>query len=165
MAALHDRLPRDGRIRHVRDTAFFTWRYANPTRQHRFLFCDRDGRLEGYLALARWRACRLPNLPFHIVDWVGSSREVRGELLRWALRIARFPEVGMWFATRSPEERAVLEREGFEPTDLGFRERGLPCFLLKRLGPPAPAEQWTIGGGSALDLSRWDIRLIDSMHG
>lgn len=165
MAALHDRLPGDGRIRHVRDAAFFAWRYANPTREHRFLFAEQAGRLEGYLALARWRQCRLPNLPFHIVDWVGSSREAREELVRWALRVARFPEIGMWFATRSREERAFLEGEGFEPTDLEFRERGLPCILLKKLGPPAPPEQWTLGGGSALDLARWDIRLIDSMHG
>jgi GNAT superfamily N-acetyltransferase len=164
MAALIDRLPYDGRIRHVRDAAFFAWRYANPIRQHRFLFYQCDGRLEGYLALARYASARLPILTFHLVDWEGSP-QVKEALLRCAVRAGGFPELGAWTATLSAEDRAMLARAGFVPTELSARARGLPCVLLKKLGPPAAPQTWKLGAENALDLSRWDMRLIYSMHG
>jgi hypothetical protein len=104
-------------------------------------------------------------VPFHVADWEGSSEGVRAELLSTTIRAGRFPELGMWTATLSPESRALLARAGFEPTDLDLRARGMPCVLLKRLGPPVAPDTWTLGGGSALDLSRWDMRLVYSMHG
>src|SRR5262245_35605196 len=37
MADLVTQLGHDGRVRHVRDAAFFAWRYANPLQEYRFL--------------------------------------------------------------------------------------------------------------------------------
>jgi GNAT superfamily N-acetyltransferase len=39
MAELVERVGSDGRIRHVRDREFFTWRFCNPLSRYRFLFC------------------------------------------------------------------------------------------------------------------------------
>jgi GNAT superfamily N-acetyltransferase len=165
MVELITRLPYDGRIRHVRDVTFLTWRYRNPIREHRFFYYERDGRLDGYLVLARWPECQLPTLPFHIVDWEGSDETVRGELLRAAVKTARISELGAWTAGLSPADRALLDHAGFVPTDLDQRERGLPCVMVKKLGSDAPPAAWALGDGRILDSRRWDMRLIYSMRG
>ncbi|MBA3377145.1 MAG: GNAT family N-acetyltransferase [Actinobacteria bacterium] len=77
LADVAGRRPFDGRIRHVRDPAFFEWRFENPSREYRFLLYELDGRLEGFMAIARYHSYHPPTLPFHIVDWEGSSHEVR----------------------------------------------------------------------------------------
>jgi hypothetical protein len=165
MAALIARMPYDGRIRHVRGTRYLTWRYKNPTRQHRFLYHERDGQLDGYLVLARWPECQLPTLPFHIVDWEGTDDVVRADLLRCAVNTAQIAELGMWTAGLSHESRAVLEEAGFVKTDLDQRERGMPCILVKQLGRETPITTWSLGDGSILDAKRWDMRMIYTMRG
>jgi len=165
MAALIARMPYDGRIRHVRGTRYLTWRYKNPTRQHRFLYHERDGQLDGYLVLARWPECQLPTLPFHIVDWEGTDDVVRADLLRCAVNTSQIAELGMWTAGLSHESRAVLEEAGFVKTDLDQRERGMPCILVKQLGRETPITTWSLGDGSILDAKRWDMRMIYTMRG
>lgn len=164
MAALVHRLPYDGRIRQVRDVTFLAWRYQNPVRQYRFFHYERDGRLEGYLVLARHVECQLPTLPFHLVDWEGSSDVVRSELLHHATNVANIAELGAWAVGLSTSDRALLAQEGFVPTDLDMRNRGMPCILVKSLGNDPP-EAWTLGGGSILESARWDPRLVYTMHG
>jgi len=165
MAELVARHPYDGRIRHIRDARYLTWRYRNPIRSHRFLHYECDGKLEGFLVLARWEECQLPTLPFHVVDWEGTSATVRADLLRCAVRVAEMRELGMWTAGLSEQTRAVLDELGFVKTELEQRERGLPCILVKRLGHEMPATTWTIGDGSILDAKRWDMRMIYTMRG
>jgi hypothetical protein len=110
MAELIKRLPYDGRIRHLRDATYLRWRYENPARTYRFLYYERNGRLEGYLVLARYEECQTPVLPFHIVDWEGSSPAVREELLRCATTVPRTSELGAWAGGLSREDRALLDR-------------------------------------------------------
>ncbi len=164
MVELAERLRGPARIHHVRDTAFFAWRYHSPIREYRFLYYERRGQLEGYLAIARYRAYRPPMHPFPISDVEASSPEIRTELIESAVSWGRFPELATWTGTASDETRDALARSGFIPTDLALRARGMPCVLLHRLTPPSTAE-WTLGDARALDLANWDFRLIDSMHG
>jgi GNAT superfamily N-acetyltransferase len=164
MAALVRRLPYDGRIRQVRDVTFLSWRYQNPVRDYRFFYYERAGRLEGYLVMARHIECQLPTLPFHVVDWEGSSEPIRAALLECAMSVARMTELGAWAIGRSPGDRALLARAGFEPTDLDMRKRGMPCILVKSLRNEPPAS-WMLGGSSILDATRWDPRLVYTMHG
>jgi GNAT superfamily N-acetyltransferase len=164
MAALIARLPHDGRIRHVRDAAFLAWRYRNPIRQYRFFYYEREGRVEGYLVLARFEECQLPTLPFHIVDWEGSSDAVRADLVNCAVETARASQLGAWAVSLSHADRTHLARAGFEPTDLDLRRRGMPCILVKNLRG-APPESWTLGDVPLLDPARWDMRLVYTMHG
>jgi len=165
MAELIERLPYDGRIRQVRDEAYLSWRYRNPIRQYRFFYYERAGRLEGYLVLARYIECQLPTLPFHIVDWEGSSHTARGELLQCATEIASIPELGAWATGLSDADRALLDQSGFVPTDLDMRKRGMPCILVKHLRGNTPPDSWSLGGGQILDPARWDMRLVYTMHG
>ena len=73
LADMPARIPLDGRIRHVRDAAFFEWRFGNPTREYRFLRYELDGRTEGYLAIAFYSSYAPPTPPFSIVDWEGTA--------------------------------------------------------------------------------------------
>ena len=153
MAGLVRSIAGDGRIRHVRDADFFRWRYGNPTREYRFLYFERDGTLEGFIALAGYARS---NLQFNIVDVEARSDSVLAELVRSACAWGRFPAIGAWLASQSPAARTLLPRHGFVATDRGLRARGMPCVLLKKIGPAERA---------AIDGAAWDIRLIDSMHG
>ena len=83
LADLASRLRPDERIRHVRDPAFFRWRYANPSREYRFLLYEAEAQLEGYLAIARSRYLGSSS-PLSIVDWIGTTHEARAELLECA---------------------------------------------------------------------------------
>jgi GNAT superfamily N-acetyltransferase len=143
----------DRRIRHVRDADFFRWRFGNPTREYRFLYYERDGALEGFVALAGYRRS---NLQFNIVDVEARDDAVLAELLESACAWGRFPAIGAWLTSHSPAARRLLTRYGFVPIDRGLRARGMPCVLLKKIGPDE---------NSAIDRAAWDIRLIDSMQG
>jgi hypothetical protein len=152
MSDLVRSLARDARIRHVRDADFFSWRYANPTREYRFLYFEHGDVLEGFLALAGYARS---SLPFNIVDIEARNDSVLASLVTATCAWGDFPAVGAWLASHSPEARALLTRQGFVATEHALRARGMPCALLKRIGPDS----------SAIDGAAWDIRLIDSMHG
>lgn len=164
MADLIARLPYDGRIRHVRNATYIRWRYQNPARQYRFLYYERGGHLEGFLALARYVECQLPTLPFHVIDWEGSSMAVREDLLRCATRVGRMSELGAWAGGLSQENRDLLDRYGFVETDIEMRKRGMPCILVKNLRGARP-EAWQLGDSTILDPTRWDMRIVYTMHG
>jgi GNAT superfamily N-acetyltransferase len=153
MAELVRSIAGDGRIRHVRDADFFRWRFGNPTREYRFLYFERDGALEGFIALASYTRS---NLQFNIVDIEARNDSVLAELVETACAWGRFPAIGAWMASHPPAARTLLTRHGFVATDRRLRARGMPCVLLKKIGSAESA---------ALDGAAWDIRLIDSMHG
>jgi hypothetical protein len=152
MAALVGSIAADGRVRHVRDADFFRWRFENPTREYRFLYFERNGVLEGFIALAGYTRS---NLQFNIVDIEARDDSVLAELVESACAWGRFPAIGAWLASQSNAARTRLTRHGFVATDRGLRARGMPCVLLRKIGT----------GSSAIDGAAWDIRLIDSMHG
>ena len=158
MAQLIDRRPVDGRIRHVRDAAFFRWRFDNPTREYRFLYHERNGVLTGFLVVARYRQYGYTSMPFNIVDWEAQDDQTGSELLKTTLAWGRFPAIGTWSALLSSDNRKMLANCGFAPSELDRRARGMPCVLLKKLGPTG-----THTGN--VDSATWDIHLIDSMHG
>ena len=97
-----------------------------------------------------------------MLDWDGTSEDVRAALLEFALTRGGVDSLDTWAASLSNESKALLARSGFEPAQPELRARGLPCVLLKRLGK---ATEWELGGAPAVAPSRWDIRLMDSMTG
>jgi GNAT superfamily N-acetyltransferase len=161
LADLESRLPRDGRIRHVRDSAFFRWRYANPAREYRFLLYEVEAQLEGYLAIARCRYLGSAT-PLLIVNWAGTTPEARAELLECALARCGTSDIRVWTASLPPESKVLLARSGFRPAQPDLRARGLPCVLLRKLGESG---EWLLGGAPAVDPTRWVLSLIDSMIG
>jgi GNAT superfamily N-acetyltransferase len=158
LAALATSPLADGSVRHVRDAAFYRWRYANPQREYRFLLAESKGRLTGYLAIGRQRP-RPDTLPLYVADWAGESAAICSELLGRAVELCGSDTIRVWAASVSEEERSQLERLGFEPAQHELRAQGMPCVLF-RSSDPDDADRTT-----TIERSTWDVRLIDSMHG
>lgn len=166
MAALVARLPGDARIRHVRDSRYFAWRFGNPLSRYRFLYWT-GAALEGYLVLQT--AARRPAGVVSVLDWEAPDPEVRAALLHAALAWGRFAEVAIWADSLPPESRAVLREAGFvlvpRAASLGQAHRmqvPRPTVLVRALGPAAAAREWTLSGLSVLDLAAWDLRMLYS---
>ncbi|MGE5278009.1 MAG: GNAT family N-acetyltransferase [Acidobacteriota bacterium] len=164
MADLVARLPFDGRVRHVRDARYFSWRFRNPTRDYRFLFWEGE-RLEGYLVLGTPLADPRPTGRVNIVDWEARDESVREDLLRAALAEGVFPELVTWTATLGPDPRRLLQESGFEPVDAHRTARGIPCILVRPIRQEEPGQEWIVSGRRLLDMANWDLRMIYSMHG
>jgi len=148
----------NGSVRHVRDAAFYRWRYANPEREYRFLRSESEGRLNGYLAIGSQRP-RPETLPLYVADWETESAVICSELLERAVDLSGSDRIRVWAASVSEEARSQLERLGFEPAQHELRAHGMPCVLFRSVDPDDADRAATI------ERSTWDVRLIDSMHG
>jgi hypothetical protein len=164
MAELVARLPYDGRIRHVRDARYLSWRYQNPMYEYRFLYREMEGGVGGYLALQADRTARRPGRLW-IVDWEAADEAVRRELLEAVLRCGGFAELAVWSSTVGPETLGTLQSRGFHPVDVERTSRGYPCLLVRPIRRGPPLEERSAGGRPLLDRESWDLRMIYSMHG
>jgi GNAT superfamily N-acetyltransferase len=164
MAALVSRLPYDGRIRHVRDAAYVSWRYRNPMSRYRFLFWDDRG-LQGYLVLRTSPSEGRPPGRVSIADWEARDDAVRADLLSAALSHGRFLELVAWSAAVPGAARALLEHSGFAPVDAQKTAQGFPCILVRPIGGELPAADWSVAGRRLLEPADWDLRMVYSMHG
>ncbi|HEY4492959.1 MAG TPA: GNAT family N-acetyltransferase, partial [Acidobacteriota bacterium] len=127
MAELVARIGSNGRIRHVRDEKYFVWRFQNPFSRYRFLFWQ-DRALEGYLVLQT--SHYKPRHSASVVDWEGTSRKVKLDLLQSANLLASRINLLMWSATVESEERNLLGEAGFHPIERS--ETNLDCPVLIR---------------------------------
>jgi GNAT superfamily N-acetyltransferase len=158
MSDLVARLRWDGRIRHVRDERYFSWRFRNPRSEYKFLYWIGDT-LEGYAVIQR------PSFRTHvrtlpIFDWESSSSEVRDQLL--AATIAQFGGSNLEIAAAmlSAEDVKTFESAGFHPNDSPKRGGYIPGLLVKdlqRAGSKDSAVGWD---RSPMKLENWDFRTI-----
>ena len=163
MADLVERLPHDGRIRHVRDREYLGWRFANPLSDFRFLYWG-DTRIDGYLVLAR-RASDLGAFDrVYVADLEGADESVRAGLLRAAIERGRFPVLAVWSGTLGDKALQTLSGQGFVPVDTEETARGFPCILARLLPDGRPMNDWTLGGRALLDVANWDVRVLYSMR-
>jgi len=155
MESLVNRLPTDGRLRHVRDRTYFAWRFRNPMRNYRFLYAGGD-RLEGYLVLQRalGRDDRVS-----IVDWEAARDSVLEELLTAAIDDGRFSVLSAWRLGASPAVNRLLDRRGFSPAS---RSKSI---LVRSVRSDDLEERWILAGRPLDDASQWDLRMIYSMDG
>lgn len=165
MSGLVSRMQYDGRIRHVRDREFFSWRYRNPLHRYLFLFWEEDG-LEGYLVLQEYVSEFRSQSQVNIVDWEGTSRPVREGLLHAAVQLCPFPDLNLWTATLSEETRNRVREVGFQTVHEGIGIRDIPPSLLVRsLREDLPATDGSLNDRRLLDLANWDLRMVYSMNG
>jgi GNAT superfamily N-acetyltransferase len=155
MALLVNRLPTDGRFRHVRDRPYFEWRFRNPLRSYRFLYAGGD-RLAGYLVLQRAldRHDRVS-----IVDWEAERASVLDALLTAAIEEGRFPVLSAWRFGASPAAGQLIDRHGFKPADRS------KCILVRAVRSTDLDDHWTLAGRPLDDAKQWDLRMIYSMDG
>jgi acyl carrier protein/GNAT superfamily N-acetyltransferase len=161
MAALVERIPYDGRIRHVRDEPYFDWRFRNPRHDYRFLFAG-DEVLDGYLVLKRLVG---KNGRVNIVDLEAINDRVQKTLLRETVITGAFVNLVSWTATTSDKLLNQLRTLGFAPVDEELTTLGCPCFLVRPTDDKYLDDQWLLGKTPLLDLRNWDIRMLYSMAG
>jgi len=162
LCELIERLGHDGRIRHVRDPEYLTWRYRCPLGSYRFL-CYGSGPIEGCLVL------QVPvpynGVPARIVELVATSATVRSALLERALETGRFRRCFAWSATLPADAVDLLTARGWHPIDQLARAHGGPCILVKQLQGGSPPKTWKLGPYSLTQRDSWDVRMIDTMAG
>jgi acyl carrier protein/GNAT superfamily N-acetyltransferase len=165
MARLVERMPYDGRIRHVRDCAYFTWRFQNPVHKYWFLFWEEPD-LEGYLVLQEYMAKNMDKTVTNIVDWEASNERIRAGLLKAALRLGHFPDLRIWSGTLPDRAKALLADAGFRPEEdeSGINDQR-KRILVKPLLEGTPESSWVLADRRWLDLADWDVRMVYSMQG
>ena len=164
MAALIGQL-RDGRVRHVRDSEYLQWRLQNPLSRYRYLYCGAQ-RLEGYLILQEYTSRYGDRQIINIVDWEAGNLEIRAELLRGAIALARERALFIWTATLSSELRQLLARHGFDllPAPRSATEPS-HVLLLRPIQDAANPSAWAFEGHPLSEVHAWDLRMLYSMHG
>lgn len=160
MAGLIDRIESTYRIRHVRDGEYFSWRFKNPLCQYRFLFWE-DKALEGYLVL------QTPSYTnsgiVKIVDWEGTSPEVKADLLKASVDLGGFDKLIIWSATLPKTEKNVLQNFGFVEDTADVSLTNYRQYVLVRAVQDKMLNMdWILANRRLLDLINWDLRMIYS---
>lgn len=154
----------DGRIRRVRDEAFFRWRFRDPSSRYRFVYFDRDGQLQGFAVLHR-RAAPSQDRTLHLVDWgidAGMTWENLLDIVTdYADRIQQ--SLITWEGTHPVDARERLVDFGFSSRkEPGPLARSRPTILVRKIGLDPESEDWTVGSQTIDDAGCWDLRMTDS---
>jgi hypothetical protein len=161
MAELVARSTRDGRIRHVRDEQYFSWRYRNPKAVYQFLFWKQHGVLEGYMVLQVGGL--LKQGPLCIVDWEATNDRVRRELFDAVLELGRSSELTTWSVSLPEGVKTMLRAAGFTPAETSENlARTGPGFLVRMIDRSHPVADPASENLSPMDIRSWDLRMIDS---
>jgi GNAT superfamily N-acetyltransferase len=153
MAELVERIGYQGKIRHVRDSEYFAWRFRNPLSSYRFLFWG-EPRLEGYLVLQR--RIYSDKLWVNILDWEFVDDGVGAELLRAAVDWGGFDKITIWSATLSESAKATLKSNRFKYF------ASIPTVLVKGVQDQIENAEWTLKDLRLLDIGSWDLRMVYS---
>lgn len=154
MAELCRRTHAENRLRHVRDEAYFEWRYANPLSAYRFLFLGGET-LDAYVVVQWGGTGRLVS----IIDWEGSTVESLSRLFV-VIGQGGFGPVRIWRSTMDSGTEECLAAAGY----VSASSRGGPpgaSFILRPLTGEGPAA-WLIDGLSVGSLDGWTLRMADS---
>ena len=166
MAELVDRIGGTGRIRHVRDSEYFLWRFQNPLSRYRYIFCGED-RLEAYLVLQEYTSESADHRSLNIVNWEASSATTQERLLTVAsTNFAKGRDLTIWAATLSQPTIALLRKSGFRflkpPKNV---TQFPPVILVRPIAGFNLGGEWILGGRHLLDLENWDLQMLYSMYG
>ncbi len=160
MAQLAERIGHDGRIRHVRDEQYFSWRFDNPLSEYRFLYWD-DGQLEGYLVLYMKVADPGEEDLVYIVDWDATSAPVWQGLIDAALAWGDFDRISIWSDSLSESAKELLRDSGFDfrdKTGNTLSDLDGTQVLIAQLDAQRQPSDWTACGRDVMDPAQWDLR-------
>ena len=139
---------------------YYAWRFTNPRSEYRFLFWE-DTAVKGYLVLQFDRRRKRDRIG--LVDWEAANLQVKAEMLEAAIEYGPFESIFLWSATLSQEEKEILCNARFKPVK---EEKGVvknyPSVLVFPVRNGSVEGDFMINGKNLLDLSNWDLRLIDS---
>ncbi|MBT8363750.1 MAG: GNAT family N-acetyltransferase [Deltaproteobacteria bacterium] len=164
MAELAKRIGFDGRIRHVRDEQYFSWRFQNPLSEYRFLFWG-NGRLDGYFVLHMKVYPPGNDELAYIVDWDAKNGHVWHDLLQAAIQWGNFNNISIWSSALSEDVKTHLRKAGFtfkDKTGSATRDVRGENILVKSINQNIQQSNWILGGRDLLDSTNWDLRTIYS---
>jgi hypothetical protein len=156
MAQVVRRSGYDGRLRHVRDETFFTWRYRQPTARFRFLYLSREGEeIGGYLVLR----AKMPGTPGPILIIDCESDEAgAAALLSAALRRCRLSQVVAWRSSIAAVRSDALARLGMTTIEVRSVADSYAAVLVLPNAAPLVPKPWMAGNRDILDPLSWDLR-------
>jgi hypothetical protein len=164
MAELAERVRNDGRIRHLRDKQFFSWRFQNPLSEFRFLFFG-DVPLDGYIVLQAPLRSHGNKVIVSVVDWEFTNIQVWADLLEAAICLGNFDKVTISCATLSDQAKAILKKIGFNFVEKSgglTRDIQQPTILTRSVRKEMAPTDWALGNRRLVDLTNWDLRPIYS---
>jgi GNAT superfamily N-acetyltransferase len=155
MARLASAVAIPGMIRHLRDPAYFAWRYKNPRMDYRIVTWT-ETTLQGFLVL---QTSRKNPMTVNIIDWEVTGHDVLKRLFGAALDHGQFPSMSIWSAGLPAEMAAYLNDHGFELIDASRGAAGYsPGLLIKSLADSQPDDPWEVCGRNIEDATTWDLR-------
>jgi GNAT superfamily N-acetyltransferase len=163
MANLVERVANTGRIAHVRNREYFTWRFQNPLSRYRFLFWH-EHRLEGYLALQE-STSEYGRRDVNVVDWEASHPSIKEHLLNAAIFALTDAPIVIWSATLGQQEMEILQKNHFRLFKPADPLRSPPALLVWPINDSPSEDEWRNGDAPLLALDNWDIRMLYSMAG
>jgi len=132
MTDLIEQIGGEGRLRHIRDRAYLSWRYGNPRFRYRFLFWG-GKEIDGYMVLQNTMGRRQVN----IVDWEGRDPKTLSAMLEAVLNLGQFRTMAAWRGCLPASAKEVLQKAGFnDGQDGSFLGRA----ILKPLNSDAGKE-------------------------
>ena len=164
MAELARRIGYDGRIRHVRDEQYFSWRFQNPLAEYRFLFWDQN-HLDGYLVLCGKVYPPNNDELVYIVDWDAINGDIWFHLFQAAMQWGNFNYISIWTAALSKDLKRLLRNAGFvfmDKTGSATRDIRGENIFVKPINQKTQQPKWVMGGRDLLNPTSWDLRTIYS---
>lgn len=159
MAALATRTAGPG-VAHVRDAAYYRWRFGNPLSEYRFVFKGGDD-LAAFLVLrvARRDACA----DLAVVDWAATDATQLQDLLARVAAAGGYDSLTAWSAAFGEGVRSHLRGLGFHSFDAS---RGIAGYEPGLLVHDQPGRDHAEAARHALDAAAaagpWDLRPLYS---
>jgi hypothetical protein len=160
MVNLLRRIGQDGRIQHVRDERYYSYRFQNPLSAYRFLYWG-ENEIDGYIVLQTSHQASSNHSWVNILDWEAKSEKIRRKLLNKVLKSGAFDEINIWAATLREESKQTLRDAGFNFNGSG-EEESYPTILVRAVPEELQTAEWRINGLNLLDLNNWSIRGVFS---
>lgn len=152
MSTLVKRVKRDGRIRHIRDEIYFTWRFSNPLARYWFLYCIEAGELLGYMVIQR--SIKDTKRVCSIVDCEALGSNICSKLLDVALKLGIAERIQAW--PMDAAQAGDFRKRGFEEDRITFRHRALVGAAK------GAADGWRLGARNLADPADWDMKMVFS---
>ena len=164
MAELVNRIGTTGRIRHVRKSEYFQWRFQNPLGRYRYIFWEKD-HLEGYLVLQQHTSEYFDRSAVNIVNLEASDEVIKKLLLKAASAVfGKGKELIVWSATLPEPTTTLLRKNGFRFLKAPTNGSIFPPVILVRAIADRDGE-WLLGDRHLLDMADWDLQMLYSSSG
>src|SRR5690554_4964743 len=135
----------------IRDAGFFNWRYSFHPEKYTYLYCYRNGELQGYLILKH-----LTNTKYTIDQFEATNSKIIRLLIRSAFKILKIVQLRSYAFL--PEEKKLLKKCGFMPEPISllrkFDKQRFPVLVRPKQLQPQDMD-FIIEGDDIREITNW----------